>query len=388
MAIGVPAHRPSPQMGPAPFNPDLYGQRFGGLARGPGGALESASSTSTPQVRPIQGNQGIGVRGPMGTGPPMRASGIAMQHQQRPVQSSVRPQTTLSNQPSTSQSLQGHGMPRGPAVGPPASSSPATSQGLQTHNQPWLSSSGVASRPSLPNAPFRAQMNHPQTLQQRSHIPQQLRPQIQQMPSQRPQMPSSSSSDGILESHRQQIPTSQVSQQLIPKSAGIGNQKLVANLGSQPNIALTGVPDKTASTEVVETCNRVISKRSIQELVAQIDPTERLDPAVEDILVDIAEDFVESITTSACSLAKHRKSTTLEAKDILLHLDRNWNMTLPGFMGDEIKCYKKPSVNDIHKERLAAIRKSVATAEVVKSSAGQAAGSAKGHITKPDVAQP
>lgn len=63
-------------------------------------------------------------------------------------------------------------------------------------------------------------------------------------------------------------------------------------------------------------------------------------------------------------------------------------MTLPGFMGDEIKCYKKPSVNDIHKERLAAIRKSVATAEVVKSSAGQAAGSAKGHITKPDVAQP
>lgn len=151
---------------------------------------------------------------------------------------------------------------------------------------------------------------------------------------------------------------------------------------------MTGLPDKTASPEIAETCNRIISKRSIQELVAQIDPTERLVPEVEDILVDIAEDFVESIATSACSLAKHRKSTTLEAKDILLHLDRNWNMTLPGFMGDEIKCYKKPSINDIHKERLAVIKKSGATGDVAKSSTGQAAGNAKSHLTKAGAAQP
>lgn len=105
-----------------------------------------------------------------------------------------------------------------------------------------------------------------------------------------------------------------------------------------------------------EPCSRILSKRSIGKLVNQIDPSERLDPEVEDILVDLAEEFVESITTFGCSLAKHRKSTTLEAKDILLHLEKNWNLTLPGFGSDEIKIFRKPLTNDTHRERLAAVK--------------------------------
>lgn len=131
-----------------------------------------------------------------------------------------------------------------------------------------------------------------------------------------------------------------------------------------------------------ESCSRILSKRSIHELVAQIDPSETLDPEVEDILVDIADEFVESITTFGCSLAKHRKSNTLEAKDILLHLERNWNMTLPGFSGDEIKGYRKPLTSDIHKERLSAIKRSMLANETTnaKVAGGQAGGNAKGHL--------
>lgn len=110
----------------------------------------------------------------------------------------------------------------------------------------------------------------------------------------------------------------------------------------QPNTVQAVTQNRTAIAESDESCNRILGKRSIHELVSQIDSSEKLDPEVEDILVDIAEDFVDSITTFGCSLAKHRKSTTLEAKDILLHLERNWNITLPGFGGDEIKSYRKP----------------------------------------------
>lgn len=147
----------------------------------------------------------------------------------------------------------------------------------------------------------------------------------------------------------------------------------------------SGPPSKTSIEETEDTSSRILSKRTIQELVNQIDSSEKLEPEVEDILVDIAEEFVESITTFGCSLAKHRKSTVLEAKDILLHVERNWNMTLPGFGGDEIKIYKKPLTNDLHKERLAVIKKSIVASESTnaKSSAAQAAGSnTKSHSAK------
>ncbi|KAJ2750498.1 Transcription initiation factor TFIID subunit 12 [Coemansia aciculifera] len=101
--------------------------------------------------------------------------------------------------------------------------------------------------------------------------------------------------------------------------------------------------------------SRILSKRKIQELVSEIDPTERLEPQVEDILCDIADEFIESVTTFACKLAKHRKSDALEAKDLQLHLERNWNIRIPGFASEEIRSVRKTTVPQTHQEKISAI---------------------------------
>nr|CAI9705676.1 unnamed protein product [Rangifer tarandus platyrhynchus] len=72
------------------------------------------------------------------------------------------------------------------------------------------------------------------------------------------------------------------------------------------------------------------------DLVREVDPNEQLDEDVEEMLLQIADDFIESVVTAACQLAQHRKSSTLEVKDVQLHLERQWNMWIPGFGSEEI----------------------------------------------------
>ncbi|KAL0984627.1 hypothetical protein UPYG_G00144340 [Umbra pygmaea] len=103
--------------------------------------------------------------------------------------------------------------------------------------------------------------------------------------------------------------------------------------------------------------SQVLSKKKLQDLVREIDPNEQLDEDVEEMLLQIADDFIESVVTAACQLARHRKSSTLEVKDVQLHLERQWNMWIPGYGSDEIRPYKKACTTEAHKQRMALIRK-------------------------------
>jgi transcription initiation factor TFIID subunit TAF12 len=68
-----------------------------------------------------------------------------------------------------------------------------------------------------------------------------------------------------------------------------------------------------------ESSDRILSKHNLQELVRRVYPEERLDPYVESLLLEIADEFVESIVNFASKLTRHLRSETLEMKDAQLH---------------------------------------------------------------------
>lgn len=105
--------------------------------------------------------------------------------------------------------------------------------------------------------------------------------------------------------------------------------------------------------------NKVLDKRRLQELVKEIDPLEQLDEDVEEMLMQIADDFIDNVVTASCLIAKHRKSNTVEVKDVQLHLERSWNMWIPGFGSDELRPYKKSTTTEAHKQRMALLRKTL-----------------------------
>merc|ERR1711971_247072 len=104
---------------------------------------------------------------------------------------------------------------------------------------------------------------------------------------------------------------------------------------------------------------QVLDKKRLQELVREVDPNEQLDEEVEDLLLHIADDFIEQTVMASCALAKHRKANSVDVKDVQLVLERNWNMWIPGFGTEDVRPYRKSATTEAHKARMALIRKAL-----------------------------
>ncbi|KAG5462430.1 MAG: hypothetical protein BJ554DRAFT_5198 [Olpidium bornovanus] len=83
----------------------------------------------------------------------------------------------------------------------------------------------------------------------------------------------------------------------------------------------------------------------------------------------VADEFIESVTRFACNLAKHRKCNTVEVQDLQLHIDRNWNIRIPGFASNEIRYHRKLVNFPRHAQQAAAVRKARAVTKAAVVSA-------------------
>jgi len=83
-------------------------------------------------------------------------------------------------------------------------------------------------------------------------------------------------------------------------------------------------------------------------------PVELFLSRISQLLLNIADEFIDTVTNFSCRLAKHRGGDSLEIRDLQLHLgepfnitaidgphhyspERNHNIRIPGFASDETR---------------------------------------------------
>lgn len=67
----------------------------------------------------------------------------------------------------------------------------------------------------------------------------------------------------------------------------------------------------------------MLTKTRLRELVKEVDPNEQLEEDVEDLMLQISDEFVDELVRAACMFAKHRKSNIVEVKDVQVYLGKH-----------------------------------------------------------------
>ncbi|GLT56008.1 hypothetical protein SLA2020_290820 [Shorea laevis] len=320
----------------------------------------------------MQAMQAMGMMNPLNLTSQLRANGALLsQAQQRLNQGQLRQQ--LSQQAQLA-SPQVQSLPKTSSM---ALMNPQLS-GLAQNGQPSMLQNSVQHQwlkqiPSMP-APGSPSLQRQQHQRQSQVL-------LQQQLASSPQL--HQNSVALNQQHLSQLlQQQQQQQQQSPRKIGPAGQKSLSLTGSQPDATQSGTTTPGgSSSQGTEATNQLLGKRKIQDLVSQVDSQGKLDPEVEDLLLEFADDFIDSVTSFSCTLAKHRKSSTLESKDLLLHLEKNWRLTIPGYSSEERNQTKSLS-SDLHKKRLDVVR------ALMESSQSEINANSLKDVTRPGLVNP
>ncbi|PKU71925.1 transcription initiation factor TFIID subunit 12b-like isoform X1 [Dendrobium catenatum] len=334
------------------------------------GLMQSAQfQNANSSGQALQGMQAMGLISSLGLNSQLRANGPLSYGQQRLTAGQMRQQLSQQAALTSPQKLAGQNLQRTSSLASMNSQLSGVTQNGQSTMMPGTISQQQWLKQMQSGAPSAVSPSYHIQPQQQSQLPQQLssqlhqkslslnQQQISQLVQQQAQLRTPHQHQAQLLQQQQQLQQLQQlhQQQQSPRMSGLTVSKSLTGL--QPDTASSGtIMTGGSSSQGTEASSQILGKRKLQDLVSQVDALGKLDPEVEDLLLEIADDFIDSVTMFACSLAKHRKSSTLEPKDLLLHLEKNWHLTIPGFTREEQKNQKHLVSADVHNKRLEVVR--------------------------------
>lgn len=118
--------------------------------------------------------------------------------------------------------------------------------------------------------------------------------------------------------------------------------------------------ERTHLQSIIDSKPEISREYTMPELLHKIDPSASLDPLAEEFLLDIADDFIDSVVSLAAEAAKNRKSETLQAVDVNYIIQRKF-----GADAADIRSLKdmqqEPDFvpNQAHQKRMKAIKETL-----------------------------
>jgi histone H3/H4 len=93
---------------------------------------------------------------------------------------------------------------------------------------------------------------------------------------------------------------------------------------------------------------------TIPDLLRKVNPLASIDPLAEEFVLDMVDDFIDSIVLLAAQVAKNRGSATVQAEDVAFVLQRKFGDEGLGGAKDLKKCPEFVA-NEAHIRRLNAV---------------------------------